>query len=192
VYALPALPPPAIEQPSAHQVSYGLVTGIAAAGTTRIVVSSEAGKLVDRPLRGRRFTLRVRLSTGESTVRVTTIARDGRRSSRVVRDVFGLPAASRPRLVRERHDALLTRKLRGLVGGYSGTAGAYVQNLTEGGGGAWNAKARFPAASTLKLAIATAVLSEHSGIPAPGSYVGDLLREMIIPSDDAAANGLLT
>ena len=86
---------------------------------------------------------------------------------------------------------MLARRLRALVRKYSGTAGFYVQSLTGGGGGAaWNAKAHFPAASTLKLAIAAAVLARHSGIPPPGSYVGGLLREMITVSDDAAANAL--
>ena len=78
-----------------------------------------------------------------------------------------------------------------MVRGYRGTAGYYVQSLTGGSGAAWNAKARFPAASTLKLAIAATVLAEHSGIPPPGSYVDGLLRELIVPSDDAAANSLL-
>jgi len=73
---------------------------------------------------------------------------------------------------------------------YNGTAGFYVESLTGGEGAAWNAKAHFPAASTLKLAIAAAVLARHSGIPRPGSYVGSLLREMITVSDDAAANAL--
>jgi hypothetical protein len=135
--------------------------------------------------------LRVRLPLGDLTVRVVTITRDGTRSSRVVSNVFGLPAASQPRTVRPRHDVALSRKLRALVTRYPGTAGAYVQNLVEGGGAAWNAKARFPAASTLKLAIATTVLAEHSGIPPPGSHVDSLLRDMIVPSDDAAANALL-
>ena len=49
----------------------------------------------------------------------------------------------------------------------------------------------FPAASTVKLAIAATVLAEYRGIPAPGSQVDSLLRQMIIPSDDAAANSLL-
>src|SRR5262249_17592512 len=50
---------------------------------------------------------------------------------------------------------------------------------------------RFPAASTVKLAIAATVLAHHSGLPPPGSYVDSLLGEMILPSDDAAANALL-
>jgi len=85
---------------------------------------------------------------------------------------------------------VLARRLRTLVKSYNGTAGFYVQSLTGGGGAGWNAKAHFPAASTLKLAIAAAVLARHSGIPPPGSYVGSLLREMITVSDDAAANAL--
>ena len=186
----PPLPPPAIEQPAPHQVSYGLVTGRAARGTRFIAVSANGRVLVSKRLRGSRFSLTVRLPRGDLDLRVLTIARDGRRSSRVVRGVYGLPRAASPRFVRSRQDAGLGRDLRHLAAGYDGTAGFYVQSLTEGTGAAWNAKAHFPAASTLKLAIAAAVLARHSGIPSPGSYVGGLLREMIIPSDDAAANAL--
>jgi hypothetical protein len=186
----PPLPPPAIEQPAPQQVSYGLVTGRAARGTRFVIVAANGRVLVSKPLRGRRYSLRVDLPLGKVSLRVTTVAASGRRSSRVVGQVYGLPAASRPRVVRSRQDPVLARRLRTLVRRYDGTAGLYVQSLTSGAGAAWNAKARFPAASTLKLAIATAVLSRHSGIPPPGSYVGGLLREMITVSDDAAANAL--
>ena len=187
----PPLPPPAVEQPAPHQVSFGLVTGRAAPGTRRVVISVGSRTLADSPLRGRRFTLHVHLPLGDLAVRVTTVGSGGERSSRVVPAVFGLPAASAPRVVRARNDAVLGGKLRRLLDRYEGVAGAFVQNLTEGGGAAWNAKARFPAASTLKLAIATTVLADHPGIPPPGSRVDALLRDMIVPSDDAAANALL-
>ncbi len=187
----PALPPPVIEQPAPRQVSYGLVTGRAARGTTRVIVAANRKRLVSKPLAGRRFSLRVRLPLGDVTVRVTTVTGGGRRSTATVHDVFGLPAAARPRLVRAKLDSVLARKAGAVVRAYAGAAGYYVQSLTGGSGAAWNAKARFPAASTLKFAIAAAVLAEYSGIPPPGSYVDGLLREMIIPSDDAAANALL-
>lgn len=189
--ALPALPPPAIEQPAPHQVSFGLVTGVAARGTRRVVVSAGGRSLADRPLRGRRFTLRVPLPTGDVTVRVATVASGGRRSASVVRHVFALPESARPRTVAGRRDPVLERRLRAALRGYPGTAAVYVQSLTSGAGAAWNAKARFPAASTLKLAIAVAVLARYSGVPPPESGVGSLLREMIVPSDDEAANRLL-
>ena len=96
VIATPALPPPAIEQPAAHQVSYGLVTGRAARGTTQVIVHANGKRLASRQLEGRRFTLRVTLPRGDVTVRVTTIARNGQRSSAHVHDVFGLPAGIAP------------------------------------------------------------------------------------------------
>ena len=156
-----------------------------------MIVTANGEQLSSERLAGRRFSLRVRLPLGDVTVRVTTVARGGRRSTARVRDVFGLPEAARPRVVRPTLDATLARRLGPAVRGYAGTAGYYVQSLTGGSGAAWNAKARFPAASTLKLAIAATVLAEHSGIPPPGSYVDGLLREMIVPSDDASANALL-
>jgi beta-lactamase class A len=191
VIAAPALPPPAIEQPAPRQVSYGLVTGRAARGTVRVLVAANGRKLASKPLHGRRFALRVRLPLGDVTVRVTTVTRNGRRSTARVDDVFGLPTAARPRVVNARLDPALARKLTPGVRAYPGTAAYYVQSLTGGSGAAWNAKARFPAASTLKLAIAATVLTRHAGIPARGSYVDGLLREMIVPSDDASANALL-
>ena len=187
----PLLPPPAIEQPAARQVSYGLVTGRAARGTVRVLVHANGRRLAARPLESRRFTLRLTLPRGDVTVGVTTIARDGRRSSAHVHDVFALPRGSRPRIVASRLDGPLGTELTRLVRGYRGTAGYYVQSLTGGSGAAWNARARFPAASTLKLAIAATVLARHSGIPPPGSRLALLLRELIVPSDDAAANSLL-
>lgn len=190
IAATPALPPPAIEQPAPYQVSYGLVTGRAARGTQRVIVSANGRTLASKPLRGRRFSLRVSLPAGDVSLQVTTVARGGRRSFRVVEDVFGLPAGSRPRVVAARNDPVLARKLRGLARDFRGTTGFYVQSLTGGGGAAWNAKAQFPAASTLKLAIATTVLAEHPGIPPPGSRVHELLRSMLTRSDNAAANAL--
>ena len=171
-------------------MTYGLVTGRAARGTVRVIVSANGRNLTSKPLRGQRFSLRVSLPSGDVSVRVTTVAQDGRRSSRTVDEVFGLPAGSRPRVVRSRQDPVLARKLRALARDYAGTAGVYVQSLTGGAGGSWNAKAEFPAASTLKLAIAAAVLAEHPGVPAPGSSVHRLIQSMITRSDNASANAL--
>jgi len=180
-----------IEQPAPHQVSYGLVTGRAPRGTRRIVVYANGRRIATRPLRQRRFSLRIALPLGDATVRVAALAHAGRHSSAHVHDVFGLPRGSRPRIVASRLDRGLARKLTPVVRSYRGTAGYYVQSLTGGAGAAWNARARFPAASTVKLAIAATVLSEYSGIPPPGSELDGLLNEMIVPSDDSAANALL-
>lgn len=187
----PPLPPPAIEQPAPRQVSFGVVTGRAAAGTRRVVVTVGGEVLTAKPLRGRRFAVSVDLPVGDLSLRVTTIGDEGRRSSVVVRDVFGLPAAARPRRVVERNDSRLAAELRSLARARGGTSAFFVESLTSGRGAAWNAGARFPAASTLKLGIAAAVLAAHPGVPGTGSSVGGLLHELITVSDDRAANALL-
>jgi beta-lactamase class A len=186
----PPLPPPAIARPVPREASYGLVTGSAPTGARRILVRVGGQTLADRPLGGRRFSLRVTLPRGESQVRVVVVARDGRRSANTVGPVLGLPPAARPRAIAERDDPALTRAARRLGDAYSGSAGVYVQSLTSGAGGAWNARARFPAASTLKLAIAAAVLARHGGVPAAGSSVDVLLQKMLAYSDNASANAL--
>ncbi len=186
----PALPQPTIEQPAPHQVSYGLVTGRAPRGTTRIVVHANGKLLAARLLHGRRFSLRVALPVGDVDLRVTTIAKNGARSSAHVHDVMGLPAGTRPRVVASRQDVVLARRVGRLARGFGGTSGVYVQSLTGGGGAAWNARATFPGASILKLAIATTVLAQHSGIPPPGSQVHSLLVSMLRYSDNASANAL--
>jgi hypothetical protein len=71
---------------------------------------------------------------------------------------------------------------------FGSTSGIYVQDLTTGAGAAWNARATFPAASSLKLAIAVTALARLEGTPLPGSTLDRLLRTMLTYSDNAAAN----
>lgn len=186
----PPLPPPAIEQPAPRQLSYGLVAGTAPAGTRRVVVRAAGRVLADRSLRGRRFSLRVALPRGETRVRVVVHAAGGRRSEASVGPVLGVPPAARPRLVREQADPALVRSLRRLAERHPGTAAVHVQSLTGGAGAAWNARARFPAASTLKVGIAAAVLARSPGVPAPGTALDGLLERMLVHSDNEAANAL--
>jgi len=114
----------------------------------------------------------------------------GRRSTGFVRDVVGLPAAAAPRVFAGREDPELARSVRALAAGFGTTSAIYVQDLGSGLGAGWNAAARFPAGSTLKLAIAVTVLAAHRDKPAAGSRLDRLLREMLVDSDNAAANEL--
>ena len=182
------LPPPAIEQPAAYQLSYGIVAGTAAPGTIRVIVRVGTRTIADTPLRQRRFRLRVALPARETTLQVVTIDAAGRRSRASVQHVLGAPAAAAPRLGHPHTDALLAREVRRLAGSFGGTSAIYVQNLATGAGAAWNARATFPAASTLKLAIAVTALARTDSTPAPGSALDRLLRQMLTYSDNAAAN----
>ena len=183
--------PPVVERPAAYEVSYGVVQGIAARGTRRVVVRVDGKVVRDAALRGRSFSLDVPLPPREVRVRIETVDADGRRAGRTLLHVLGLPQAARPVERSLRLDRRLERDMRRLVDGYPGTAGVYVEDLATGAGAAWNARATFPAASTLKLAIAVALLGRVEGPPARGSELDGLLRRMLIPSDNEAANTLL-
>ncbi len=184
-----ALPlPPAIEQPAPYELSFGVVTGTAAPGTRRVIVRVGSKTLADMPLRQRRFQLRVTLPSTETTVAVITVDETGRRSRTTVPHVLGASPAARPRLRAPRLDPLLSREIRRLTASFGSTSAIYAQNLVTGEGAGWNARATFPAASSLKLAIAVTALARSSGTPARGSTLDALLRQMLTYSDNAAAN----
>ena len=147
--------------------------------------------LADRPLRGRRFSLQVELPPRDSVVRVTAVDAEGAPAHVVGR--AGLRAAApRPGRGSSRSGSIVLWRTP-FAGSRTATAGTERDlraSLTSGGGAAWNARARFPGASTLKLAIAVAVLRAHVGLPAPGSGVDALLRAMLLRSDNASANEL--
>jgi hypothetical protein len=153
-----------------------------------VIVRVGGRTLADRPLRGRRFELHVALPALETSVQVVTVDRAGRRSRTAVGHVLGMPPPARPQLRRPVADALLGREIRSLAASFGTASSIYVLNLTTGAGAAWNARASFPAASTLKLPIAVAALSDAGGTPPFGSRLDRLLRQMLIYSDNAAAN----
>ena len=183
-------PAPAIVSPAAYEVSYGLVTGWVAKGTRRIVIRVGRRPLADRRVTGRHFTVRVDLPPRELTLSVTAIGPGARRSTSRVEHVVGLPQAASPAARAPHQDAVLARKIRALVAGYGGTCAVYVENLADGSGAAWNARARFPAASTLKLAIAVTALADGDAPAGPGTRTDSLLRRMIQDSDNDAADEL--
>lgn len=186
----PALPPPAIVAPAPREVSFGLVAGTAPLGTRRIIVHVGRYVAAEEQLRGRSFSLHVRMTGEPTTVKVTAVDGRNRRSVRVVESVYGLPKDADPRERAPRLDATLSRTIRTLAARHGGTSGIYVQDLRTGRGAAWNAGARFPAGSTLKLAIAITVLRTLDRKPEPITQVSRLLGKMLVSSDNDAANAL--
>jgi len=187
---LPRLAPPAVVAPAPREVSFGRVVGVAPRGTKRIIVRIGTDLVADEPLRGRSFSLQARLPTGPTTVSVTAVDGLGRRSTTVVRQVVAILSAAEPRQRSSTLDPVLARSVRALARRYGGTTGIYVQDLRTGRGAAWNARARFPAASTLKLAIAVAVMQALDGKPDASTRVAGRLRKLLVHSDNDAANEL--
>jgi beta-lactamase class A len=189
--AAASLEPPAIVRPGPRQASFGRITVRLGVGTDRIEVLVNGVERLERSASRRLVRLSVPLPVRDSEIRVVAYDADGRARSDSVSPVFGLPHASRPDTMIPRLDPVLQRRLRRRAAAFPGITGFYVVNLRTGLGAGWNARARFPAASTVKLAIAIEVLRRRGSIPRPGSYLAGLLRRMLVFSSNRAANGLL-
>jgi beta-lactamase family protein len=181
---------PALVAPAPREVSFGRIAGTVGPGTRRIIVSVEGERLADKTLTGRRFSLTVALPLRDVAVRVTAVGARGERRTTEVRPVYGLPRAAAPTPVLGFEDPSLARAARALARGFPGVAAVYLQDLRTGAGAAWNARARFPAASTLKMAIAIEVMRALRVKPAPESRLSRLLWRMLVHSDNEAANEL--
>ena len=168
-----------------------MVEGRAPRGARRVIVRVDGEVVRELRLRERAFVVDVELPPREVSVRVETVHRGGRRAGTTVHHVLGLPRAARPRVRIPRLDPGLQSGIRRLSAGFPGTSAAYVENLTTGAAAAWNARATFPAASTLKLAVAVTLLARTDGPPRPGSLLDDLVRRLLVASDNESANRLL-
>ncbi len=183
--------PPALVTPGPRQVSFGLVEGRVNAGTVRIAVFVDGAETGNQSTPRGRFRLRVTLPMRDVTVKVVAYGPAGRSSATTAGSVFGLPRAALPTATRSRLDPVLQRRLKTRGSAFPGTTAFYVQDLRTGTGAAWNARARFPAASTVKLGIAIEVMRTLSGLPSKGTGVDQLLRSMLQESSNLAANELL-
>lgn len=186
------LSPPVIVSPGPRQASFGDLVARLDPATTHVVVTVDGTEVASRAVSGDRVALRIPLPQRNVTIQV--VARSGTGDSTVTRvgPVYGLPRAGRPSSFQSSEDGRLARSIRDLALGFRGTAAVFVQNLRTGRGAAWNARARFPAASTLKLAIAIEVLRVLRSQPSPQSQLGGRMHRMIVYSSNKAANELLT
>jgi Beta-lactamase enzyme family len=184
----PPPPPLALVAPAEREVSFGRIAGRLPRGAWAVVVRVGERSIAVRRVAGGSFDFTVALPRREMTVKVAAYAAGHATERATVPHVFGLPRSAAPRAVRATQDSRLQRIVRALARSFPGTSGLYVEDLVTGRGGAWNARARFPAASTLKIAVAVEALRSHAGKPAPGSYLDSLLRRMLIESDNDAAN----
>jgi hypothetical protein len=182
-------PPPqlVVTAPAEREVSFGQVAGRVPHGSWAIVVRADEKLVAVKRVAGGSFDFVVSLPRRDTDVRVSLYGPHGRRQvTTTIRHVFGLPRSAAPRAVAGSHDGALQRTVGMLARAFPGTSGVYVEDLVSGRGASWNARARFPAASTLKLAIAVEALRATGG--EPGSYLDSLLRRMLIESDNDAAN----
>jgi beta-lactamase class A len=182
---------PAIVVPGAREVAFGTVAGQVGRGTHTVTVVVNGEKAVEGRVEGRRFRFRVALPPDDFELGVVASDALGNRAGTRVAPVLGLPRAAAARSPAGRLHDRLAAAVDDLVDGFAGISAVYVQDLVTGAGAAWNARARFPAASTVKLAIAVEVLRRLAARPPPDSSLDRLLELMLAHSDNEAANALL-
>ena len=189
--AAPPPPPLVVTAPAEREVSFGHVTGRVQPGDWAIVVRADEKLLTVKRVEGGSFDFVVALPRRDTTVRVSLYGPYGKRQvTATIRHVFGLPRSAEPAAVAGSNDGALQRLVGMLARGFPGTTGVYVEDLVSGRGAAWNARARFPAASTLKLAIAVTVLRTLEHKPESFTQVSRLLGKMLVSSDNESANAL--
>ena len=196
----PALAAPKLFSPAPREISFGRVAGRLDSRTARVVVKigdHVVAELEPTPPttsggfpRKIPFSLQLTLPPRDATVRVIAFDEAGNRAATVVPKVYGLSWAARPRTIISSEDRVLARRIRELAQGYPGIAAVFVQDLRTGRGAAWNARARYQAASTLKLGIAVEVLRALRGKPRPGTRLEELFQKMLVVSSNRAANDL--
>ena len=196
----PALAAPKLFSPAPREISFGRVAGRLDSRTARVVVKigdHVVAELEPTPPttsggfpRKIPFSLQLTLPPRDATVRVIAFDEAGNRAATVVPKVYGRSWAARPRTIISSEDRVLARRIRELAQGYPGIAAVFVQDLRTGRGAAWNARARYQAASTLKLGIAVEVLRALRGKPRPGTRLEELFQKMLVVSSNRAANDL--
>lgn len=108
----------------------------------------------------------------------------------VSRGVWLLPRSAMRATPERSTDRKLAVRLATLARTFDGYAGFWVHNLSTGQTAAWNSEARFPAASTVKLAVLIAALARFGPSPERSSIADDL-KALTQWSSNAASNRLL-
>jgi hypothetical protein len=183
--------PPALVAPASREASFGRISGTVQPGTYRVVVKVNGRGKDSVQVDGKKFELQVDLPPRDATIEVVAEDALGNSGTTRIQKVLGLPAADAETAESTHEDASLAAAVDELVDGFPAMSAVYVENLQTGAGAAWNATARFPAASTVKLAIAIETLRILSDRPEEGTELDVLLRDMLVDSDNEAANELL-
>jgi hypothetical protein len=105
-------------------------------------------------------------------------------------DVWLLPQSSSAPAASAHRDPTLDAKLASLANSFPGQVAIWVQNLRTGRQASWNADARFPAASTVKLAVLVAALAKLGPHPERSPDYYDV-KQLAAWSSNLAANRLL-
>jgi Beta-lactamase enzyme family len=183
---------PALEAPKPNGIVIGManVRARAQRGATRavLVVNHRASRAL--VVAGGRVRAVLRETPGRYSIGLRFFRRGRAVGARTAPDVWILPAASNYAVPAVARDDRLSARLRLLGRSFRGYAGIWVHDLVTGRVAGWNEEARFPAASTVKLAVLVAGLQRAGPEPTRSSLAYDL-ETLAGWSSNLASNRLL-
>jgi hypothetical protein len=181
---------PELGEPRSGEAFPGRVRAAAPAGATAADVVLDGRAAGQATLRTGQATVSLAGPFGRRDVQLRFRAGARLLSAAESRATWLLPrTASRlPRAARA--DRQLAAGLARLASGFRGQAGIWVEDLTTGASAGWNEDARFPAASTVKLAMLVAALRTYGPRPERSQVAYDL-EALTGWSSNLAANRLL-
>ena len=182
--------PGRIDDPASFEAFFGAVRARAPAGAVSATVAFAGRPPVRAAVRAGWLRTRVSSPPRQGELAVTFLAADGAVLGRSLsRAVWLLPrsASAAPGSVRD--DAPLTRRLALAASSFPGISAVFTRDLVTGDEAAWNAEARFPAASTVKLGVLAAALRRFGPRPEQHASFYDL-QALAGWSSNLAANRL--
>jgi Beta-lactamase enzyme family len=186
---VPADPIPALTLPGPGEVFFRRVAGPAPARATRVLVNVNGARVATATVSGGRFSVSASVRSGAALVEALYLDAAGEQvGAAVSRDAFALPPVATMRPAKPRDDRALSARLGAAGRAFSGYSSVRLERLGTGTVAEWNGDARFPAASTVKLAVMIEA-SRRYGL-GPRSPVLYDVRQAARWSSNLAANRL--
>lgn len=188
--AVAALPKRELVAPRSGEVFFGEVRAAAPAGADTAELLARGVPRATAQVRRGEARFRIRWSPGRYDLHVRFRARGRTPGRAAAAGVWLLPRSAERAAPARSTDRRLAARLAALGRSFHGRAGFWVQDLTTGRSAGWNSDARFPAASTVKLAVLIAALARFGPRPEASAAFRDL-KAMTGWSSNLATNQLL-
>jgi hypothetical protein len=177
-------------EPKAYEAFFGRVAADVPPGATRAALYLGDRRIAAKTVAPGRVVFRAAVPPGRYDLRIRFT-----RGPKVLRRVESrrawlLPGSAATARRGRVTDARLAAALARLGRSFSGNAALWVHDLATGRTAGWNAGARFPAASTVKLAVLIAGLRRFGPHPERSAAWGDL-EDVAYWSSNRASNRLL-
>jgi hypothetical protein len=177
-------------EPRTGETFAGRIRAVVPVGTTSAELRVNGRVWRRFPARPPRATLNLSIQPGSYQLELHFFHGERLLGRAEARDTWLLPSAATNTAAATIHSRDLDARLAAIANGYDGHVAIWLQNLRTGEYGSWNADARFPAASTVKLAVLVAALRKFGPRPEK-SRVAYELETLGGWSSNLAANRLL-